>query len=85
LGDLLFDFLGGQLDGILRTRGQKVVNPTEQLLRWVGVLDEKFLDVSVLGTEQQHALRQESISARSTCLLVVGFERSGHVVVDDVP
>ena len=85
LGDLLFDFLGGQLDGILRTGGQKVVYPTEQLLRWVGVLDEEFLDVSVLGTKQQDALRQESISARSTCLLVVSFERSGHVVVDNVP
>ena len=57
LGDLLFDFLGGQLDGILRTGGQKVVDPTEQFLRWVGVLDEEFLDVSVLGTKQQDALR----------------------------
>ena len=52
LGDLLFNFLGGQLDGILRTGGQEVVYTTEQFLRWVGVLDEEFLDVSVLGTKK---------------------------------
>ena len=47
------------------------------------LIDKELLDEAVLIAEENHAARGLAVAASAAGLLVIGFERAGHVVMDD--